>query len=146
MEAYDQAAGGSSSAAGPAAAATSTEADGADAVPRMPVAPCVHDHRQQLADCEPPFSALVARPVGKAEVRSTPAAQAALLKEWDKLRKAGCWDEGAVCEWAAVAAKARKTGSKAHVGMIFEICVEKGCPETTPRGSSKGESSSRATT
>jgi len=64
---------------------------------------------------------MVARPVGKAEIRTSPAAQQALQKEWDKLRKAGCWDEGGVREWAEVADQARKSGKKAHVGMIFDI-------------------------
>ena len=53
-----------------------------------------------------PFSALVARLVNKAEVRSTPAAQAALQKDSDKVRAARCWDESGVREWADVAAEA----------------------------------------
>ena len=43
-----------------------------------------------------------------------------------KLRKIECWDESRVREWADVAAEARRAGTKAHVGRIFEICVEKG--------------------
>ena len=39
-------------------------------------------------------SAAVARPVNKAEVRRTLGlAQKALRKEWDRLRKIGCWHE-----------------------------------------------------
>jgi hypothetical protein len=50
----------------------------------------------------------------------------ALQKEWDRLRAAGCWDETKVREWSDVAREARAKGIKAHVGRIFEICVEKG--------------------
>ena len=38
------------------------------------------------------YTACVARSVAKAEVARTPAAQGALLTEWDKLRKVECWD------------------------------------------------------
>ena len=82
----------------------------------------------------------MARPVNKAEVRVTPAAQAALQKEWDKLRAAGCWDESGVREWADVASEARRKNAKAHVGMIFDICVEKGSelPKGDPGRKFKG--------
>ena len=92
----------------------------------MPTMPCANVHRDRITEHYLPFSALVARPVNKAEVRVTPAAQVALQKEWDKLRAAGCWDESGVREWADVAAETRKKNTKAHVGMIFDICVEKG--------------------
>ena len=69
---------------------------------------------------------LVWRPVSKREVARTPAALAALQKEWDKLRAVDCWDENDVMEWSDVAALARRTDKKYHVGRIFEICVEKG--------------------
>ena len=83
--------------------------------------PCESIHRPIIPEHELPFSAVVARPVNKTEVRSTPAAQLALQKEWDKLRAAGCWDEASVREWADVAAEARRKNTKAHVGMIFDI-------------------------
>ena len=106
----------------------------------MPTMPCANVHRDHVVEHELPFSALVARPVNKAEVRVTPAAQVALQKEWDKLRAAGCWDESGVREWADVAAEARKKNTKAHVGMIFDICVEKGSelPKGDPGGKVKG--------
>jgi hypothetical protein len=37
--------------------------------------------------------ALVARPVNKMEMLRTPAAEAAVAKEWERLRLAGAWDE-----------------------------------------------------
>ena len=92
----------------------------------MPTMPCTNEHRPHIVDVELPFSAAVARPVGKAEIRSTPAAQEALLKEWTKLRQAGCWDESKVREWSDVASEARRNSTTMHVGLIFEICVEKG--------------------
>ena len=59
------------------------------------------------------FSALVARSVPRREVEANPDAKKSVLKEWDKLRAAGCWDEGAVREWADVAEEARRAGAKA---------------------------------
>ena len=55
------------------------------------VCPLCHEHAHLpiLPAHELPFSAFVARPVNKAEVRSTPATQQALQKEWDKLPAAG---------------------------------------------------------
>ena len=100
--------------------------DETDAIPAMPVRPRENTHRQRVPELECPFSALVARPVSKNEARANPKAQAALLKEWDQLRKAGCWDESKVQEWGDVAGQARRAGTNAHVGRIFEICVEKG--------------------
>jgi len=66
-----------------------SELDGVE----MPTAPQSQGHRDIVPECELPFSAMVARPVGKAEIRTSPAAQQALQKEWDKLRRAECWDE-----------------------------------------------------
>ena len=63
--------------------------------------------------------------MSKKEIQTNPKANAALVKEWDALRKAGCWDESRVREWSDVANDARRNDSKTHVGRIFEICVEK---------------------
>ena len=86
------------------------------------------------------FAACVARPVSKAEIKANEKANASLLKEWDKLRKAGTWDESRAQEWSAVAKAAREAGSQVHVGRIFEICVEKGSelPEGDPGRKYKG--------
>ena len=126
----------SSSAAKPAALC----AGAADDDVSMPTMPCEGVHRTLIPDHDLPFSAVVARPVNKAEVRTTPAAQQALQKEWDKLRAAGCWNESGVREWADVAAEARRKNAKAHVGMIFDICVEKGSelPKGDPGRNFKG--------
>ena len=63
-----------------------------------------------------------------------------MIKEWDALRKAGCWDETRVREWADVADDARRKGTKTHVGRIFDICVEKGSelPPGDPNRKFKG--------
>ena len=94
-----------------------------------------------------PFNAAVARPVSKAEIRSNPKAEAALQKEWANLRKAGCWDESVVREWQDVAREARTKDVKAHVGRIFEICVEKiaNLLRTTPPANSRAASSFKVT-
>jgi hypothetical protein len=74
-------------------------------------------HRPRIPDVVFPFNACVARPVGKAEIRSEPAAQNAMDKEYNKLRykvhpgkaKPGCWDE-------SCSAKGRGGGRSAPVG------------------------------
>ena len=108
---------------------TVRDADGNDedaTVPSMPVGFYVPPHRNRLGESPLPFSALVARPVNRKERSATQKAQAAVQVEWDKLRKIGCWDESKVREWRDVAREAKANKTKAHVGAIFDICVEKG--------------------
>ena len=90
-----------------------------------------HCHRDKLQDrsdlmCFQFSNALVARPVGQKEINNTPAAQAALDKEWNNLVNKGAWDYSTVREWDDVSKEAIKNKTKVHVGKIFEICVEKG--------------------
>ena len=90
-----------------------------------------HCHRDKLQDrsdlmCFQLSNALVARPVGQKEINNTPAAQAALDKEWNNLVNKGAWDYSTVREWDDVSKEAIKNKTKVHVGKIFEICVEKG--------------------
>ena len=61
-------------------------------IPAMPVVDCSDIHRDKIAPRILPFNALVARSVGKGEIRRTPEAQAALKKEWDKLVDQKVWD------------------------------------------------------
>ena len=103
-----------------------------DDVPAMPVkAIDKHVHRDRLATAreivkDMILNALVARPVGPKEVSENPAAQASLDLEWNKLESKPAWWYNTVQEWEHVAAEARRTGEKVHVGKIFELCVEKG--------------------
>ena len=88
-------------------------------------------HREKLHDyselsCFHYSNALVARPVGQKEINNTPAAQAALDKEWNNLVNKGAWDYTTVREWGDVSKEAIKNNVKVHVGKVFEICVEKG--------------------
>jgi hypothetical protein len=112
--------------------------------PSMPLetkAMLVQPRRPKAADFPwYPFSALVARSVGMKEIATNKKALDAVLKEWDKLRKAGCWDESLVREWDDVCREAKAKGKKAHVGRIFEICVERGSelPESDPGRKFKG--------
>ena len=90
-----------------------------------------HCHRDKLKDqselmCFHFSNALAARPVGQKEINNTPAAQAALDKEWNNLTSKGAWDYSTVREWEDVSREAIKNKTKVHVGKIFEICVEKG--------------------
>ena len=76
-------------------------------------------HRPKVPDHHFPFNALVARPVGKKEIQTTPAAQKALDTEWEKLVKAGVWDEQHPREWSDLSAEARKSDRTVHVGRVF---------------------------
>ena len=71
------------------------------------------------------YSACVARPVDRKERAINAKAMAALDREWNKLIAQKCWDYASVREWREVAAGADRQGIKAHVGRIFDICVEK---------------------
>ena len=66
--------------------------------------------------------------MGKAEIKSQPKAQAALQKEWERLRRKKVWDldPKGVRKWSDVAAQARREGKEVHMGMLYEICVEEG--------------------
>ena len=117
-------------------------------VPSMPTTQDPQEHRQNIDVGVFPFNAAVARTVTKKEVQSNPEALKAVIIEWEKLRKAGCWDESDVREWDDVAEAARAAGTTAHVGRIFEICVEKGAelPKVILAESSKAGSCTKATT
>ena len=86
--------------------------------------------------------ALVARVVGAKEIESTPAAKAAMDKEWKKLCDKACWLEKKVREYRDVAAEAQHKQTKAHFGKVFEICSVKGdeLPEGHPQRKWKGRS------
>ena len=102
----------------------------------IPILPCIKEpyvssHRERNAPW-PMFNAAVARPVDRKERNANEAAQAAINKEWTRLRTIkydggqGCWDESKVEEWRDVAKRAIKEKITIHVGRIFDICVEKG--------------------
>ncbi len=84
--------------------------------------------------------AMVARPVTKAERAVNPKARASLDKEWDKLESQRVWIVEEMRPWAEVQEEARRTGVVAHVGRIFDICVEKNheLPEDDPLRKYKG--------
>ena len=86
------------------------------------------------------YSACVARPVDRKERAINAKAMASLDTEWNKLISQKCWDYASVREWREVAAEADKQGIKAHVGRIFDICVEKNSelPEGDPNRKYKG--------
>ena len=97
-------------------------------------------HRPHVVGARLPWNACVARSVGKREIETNPKAQAALKKEWDRLRAIKCWDESVVREWTDVAREAKQSQSKAHIGRIFAVCVEKNSelPDSDPSRKFKG--------
>ena len=84
----------------------------------------------------------MARVVNQAEIDRTPAAKAAMDKEWQKLVDKSCWLHSKVREFRGVSAEAIRKGVKTHFGRIFEICSIKGdeLPEGHPDRKWKGRS------
>jgi hypothetical protein len=80
-------------------------------------------HREKITDM--PWNCCVARPVFKDEIRRSAGAQAALRKEWDRLRLINTLREDLVEEWDDVKARAKKSHTRVRMGMVFQICVEK---------------------
>ena len=122
--------------------------NGDGSFPTMPVVPNEpEEHRDKIAKPSSlsyeevaELAALVARPVGKNELKQNPKAQAALDVEWDKLMNKKAWDMESVREWSSVSDEAQRKSKKVHVGKIFEICVEKGSelPQGDPLRKFKG--------
>ena len=110
----------------------------------MPALSSIQEHRPKVGP-RLAFNAAVARPVGAKETAATPLAQEALAKEWARLRavprpdgKFGCWDEGQVAEWSDVRRAAKLSGTTAHIGRAFAICVEKNSELEPPQRKYKG--------
>jgi hypothetical protein len=70
-----------------------------------------------------PWDWCVARPAFQDEIRRSPGAQAALRKEWDRLRAINTWLEDEVEESDVVKARAKRQGVEIRMGMVFQICV-----------------------
>eukprot|EP00975_Prorocentrum_lima_P010614 2253995-Prorocentrum_lima.AAC.1 len=70
-------------------------------------------------------NAAVARTCSLKEADKNPKANAALDKEWERLKSINTWDESTVREWKDVAREARTKSEGAHVGRVFAILVEK---------------------
>ncbi len=79
----------------------------------MPTYVAAQGHRPKQPNALIAFDALVARPVSKKEIQSNPAADASLLKEWNKQRALPTWDEKRVREWSEVAKEAKANGGEA---------------------------------
>ena len=121
------------------------------AAPAMPVTHGrVECHRERFAhlcvdklgDIADSMYALVAKILQQPEIQRTPAAKAALDKEWQKLVDKGCWIEKQVREYDQVASEAQKKKLKVHFGRVFEICTLKGSElkEGDPNRKYKGRS------
>ena len=117
------------------------------AEPKMDGVPCQvepepkqHEHGEKGRLHQPWLNALVAWPVGQKEIRDTPDAQRSLDVEWVKLESKPAWLYKKVREWEDVLSEATRTNTKAHVGKVFELCVEKGSelPKGNPLRKYKG--------
>ena len=89
----------------------------------------------------------MAGPVTKAERATGIEAQAALQKEWDRLRSRsrpkgikgkGAWDESKVWPKSAVLAGAKRAGKKVQVGRVFDIRVMKNAEQAPELQKYKG--------
>ncbi|CAE8731662.1 unnamed protein product, partial [Polarella glacialis] len=85
-----------------------------------------NNHREKLGISDQPFNAFVGRLLKNSEIKSDPAAQAAILSELGKFRAAGAWSESTVIEWSLVRDNAVRSGKKVHVGRLHAIATEKG--------------------
>ena len=94
-------------------------------VPRMPKGPSKQEHRKKDPDVAPIGFASVAKQLTKKEIASSKRAMASVQTEWDKLRKAGAWDESKVREYHHVAQQHRNDGTPVHFGRVFPLCHEK---------------------
>ena len=121
------------------------------ATPAMPVTHGrIECHRERyahlcvdkLGEIADSMYALVAKILQQPEIQRTPAAKAALDKEWQKLVDKGCWIEKQVREYDQVASEAQKKKLKVHFGRVFEICALKGSElkEGDPNRKYKGRS------
>ena len=80
-------------------------------------------HREKIGQNVFPDNLCVARPVGRAEIEKTPAAKAAMQKEWDRLRSKYVWDEDHPRDWDDVKAEARRGELAVHLGYLFwDLC------------------------
>ena len=113
----------------------------APAMPCEPAGPVVHREKVQIApvwgsledpSLNPPLA--VARKVGRKEIEAQPKAQAAVLKEYNKLLTAphpdgkgqGVWDMSSVREKSDVRREADKLGLTVFFAMLAELCFLKG--------------------
>ena len=85
------------------------------------------EHRTKMDELFDPFHyhVAVAKQLKMDEVMRTPAAKAAMEKEWKKLRDIGCWDLTSVREYDDVRAEALAAERTVHFGRVFPICHEK---------------------
>ena len=113
--------------------------------PTMPCTPCeTSQHREHI---EPSsfssarlFNAMVSRPVGRAEIESSPKAKEAMKKEWRGLHDQEVFDFTVVREYDDVVAEAKKNSTEIHMARVHGICVEKNyqLPEGNPSRKFKG--------
>ena len=101
-----------------------------DDVPRLPRNYDVIQQHNEICSRPSPWSSMydcaVARKVKPSEIRESEDAQAALVKEWTRLRDAFAWDDSTVRELDEVIAEARAEGREINTGDVFAFVVEKG--------------------
>ena len=85
------------------------------------------EHRTKLDELYNPFHYHVAgaKQLKMDEVNRTPAAKAAMDKEWKKLQDIGSWYLSNVREFDDVKAEALAEARTVHFGFVFPICHEK---------------------
>ena len=73
-----------------------------------------------------------------AQAMKTPAAKAAVDKEWEKLEKIPAWDKTNVRNKSDVIDEARKEGRKVHFASLMGLCHLKNAELETKRQKCKG--------
>ena len=82
-------------------------------------------HRTKHPQGELPFSACVARPVGKAEWQAAEKGRAAHDEEWMNFRGRNVWNDKTVREWSDVAREDREQNKTVHFEYLFGMMFEK---------------------
>ena len=78
--------------------------------------------KQTMQEHEPTFrTAMVARPVSKAEMKLKPAAEEEVAKDWEKLRHVVCWEEANPRTLRSVKAEAARTMQEVHFADLHEL-------------------------
>ena len=122
VECYD----GECAASTPVAPVDAGGFDGAaPGIPKRRGPPRPHRQKNQVFDRRRLCAALVARPVGRAEIAAKLAAAQAKNHEWARLRNTYVWDEDNPRDSCDVRREARNGQFDVHIGHLAGACVEK---------------------
>ena len=106
----------------------------------MPCVPAEEDHREKVVKVARSISAMVSRPVGRAEMLTNTKAMDSMKKEWKGLIDQGVFDLSVIREYYDVAREAKQKNEEVHMARAHGIIAEKHSQlsEEDPRRKYKG--------